>query len=149
MIVTMNPFIHSSLSRSIQRSSGFKIPNQQARLDTIRRSLPRSTLYSLSDVYNGPQNLDKELRYILVKNLGGQNGKFKEKKHAPSSKAKIALEAIKEDKTSAELASQYQIHQAQIRAWKAIAKNDLVDLFADHKRNKGHDIEELIQEIYR
>jgi len=32
------------------------------------------------------------------------------KKYPPSFKAKVALEAIREEKTSAELASQYQVH---------------------------------------
>ena len=32
------------------------------------------------------------------------------KKYLPSFKAKVALEAIREEKTSAELASQYQVH---------------------------------------
>ncbi len=37
------------------------------------------------------------------------------KKHPASFKVKGALEAIKEQKTSAELVSQYQVHTAKIR----------------------------------
>ena len=40
------------------------------------------------------------------------------KKYPPSFKAKVALEAIREQKTSAELASLYQVHPGQIRNWK-------------------------------
>jgi len=36
-------------------------------------------------------------------------------KYPPAFKAKVALEAIKEEKTSAELSSQYQLHPGQIR----------------------------------
>ena len=39
------------------------------------------------------------------------------KRHTPSFKAKVALEAIKEQKTSAELVSQYQVHPGQTRNW--------------------------------
>ena len=51
------------------------------------------------------------------------------KKHTPSFKAKVALEAIKEQKTSAEPASQYQVHPGQIRNWKATATKGFIDLF--------------------
>lgn len=71
------------------------------------------------------------------------------KKHTPSFKAKVALEAIKEQKTSAELASQYQVHPGQIRNWKATAAKGLIDLFSDKRKSRDQDQEELIQELYR
>lgn len=71
------------------------------------------------------------------------------RKHTPSFKAKVALDAIKEQKTSAELASQYQVHPGQIRNWKGIATKGLVDLFSDKKKRRDQDQEALIQELYR
>jgi transposase len=38
--------------------------------------------------------------------------------HSPAFKAKVALAAIKGDKTLAELAQQYDVHPNQITAWK-------------------------------
>jgi len=73
------------------------------------------------------------------------------KKYPPSFKAKVALEAIREDKTSADLASQYQVHPSQIRKWKSMALNGMIELFTDNgqKRHKEKDlfIEELYKEI--
>jgi transposase len=37
--------------------------------------------------------------------------------HAPGFKAKVALAAIKGEKTLAELAQQYDVHPNQITAW--------------------------------
>ena len=71
------------------------------------------------------------------------------RKHTPSFKAKVALEAIKEQKTSAEMASEYQVHPGQIRNWKTIAKKGLIDLFSDKRRSKDQDKEKLIVELYR
>ena len=71
------------------------------------------------------------------------------RKHTPSFKAKVALEAIKEQKTSAELAGQYQVHPGQIRNWKALATKGLIDLFTDKRKSRDQDREELIQELYR
>jgi len=71
------------------------------------------------------------------------------KRYPPSFKAKVALEAIKEQKTSAELASLYQVHPGQIRNWKAVALKGLLDLFSDRGKVKGQDNETLIAELYR
>jgi len=37
------------------------------------------------------------------------------KKYPPVFKAKVSLEALKEEKTSAELASKYKVHPSQIK----------------------------------
>ncbi|MDI6794839.1 MAG: IS3 family transposase [bacterium] len=73
----------------------------------------------------------------------------KKNQHSPVFKAKVALEAIKEEKTSAELASQYQVHPGQIRSWKAKAVKGLEEIFADCRHRQDQDKDHLIEELYR
>ena len=40
------------------------------------------------------------------------------RKHSPSFKAKVALEAVKGEETVAQLAARYEVHPGQIQTWK-------------------------------
>jgi len=44
--------------------------------------------------------------------------KKKRQKHSPEFKAKVVIEALKEQKTISELAQLYQVHPNQITLWK-------------------------------
>jgi len=69
--------------------------------------------------------------------------------HAPAFKARVALEAIKEIKTIAELASMYSVHPTQITKWKRQALDILSAGFSEKQKKKEHDERELVQELYR
>lgn len=71
------------------------------------------------------------------------------KQYPPSFKTKVALEAIKEEKTSAELASEYGVHPSQIKKWKKIAADGVMELFTDRKQRKDKEKNLLIEELYR
>jgi len=49
--------------------------------------------------------------------------------HAPAFKAKVALAAIKGDRTIAQLAEQFDVHPNQITIWKAQLENEATDVF--------------------
>ena len=49
--------------------------------------------------------------------------------HAPAFKAKLALAAIKGDRTLAELAEQFDVHPNQITSWKAQLEEGAADVF--------------------
>ena len=52
------------------------------------------------------------------------------KKHGVDFKAKVALSALREDGTLAELSSRYGVHASQIHAWKKTALDGVPSLFA-------------------
>ena len=49
--------------------------------------------------------------------------------HTPAFKAKVALAAIKGDRTLAQLAEQFDVHANQITAWKAQLEAAAADVF--------------------
>ena len=58
-------------------------------------------------------------------------------------KAKVALEALRGDRTLQEIASQHQVHPNQVGAWKRQAIEGLVEVFSkgtEHRR-RDHEIE--------
>ena len=55
------------------------------------------------------------------------------KKHGFDFKAKVALAAVREDSTVAELSSRYGVHASQIHAWKKTVIDGVGSLFAKAK----------------
>lgn len=53
----------------------------------------------------------------------------KRKNHSPDFKAKVALEAIREELTLAELSKKYDVHPTQIGTWKRAAIENMATAF--------------------
>jgi transposase-like protein len=64
-------------------------------------------------------------------------------------KAKVALEAIKGEKTLAQLSSEFGVHANQIGQWRKQVLKELPNLFSDRSRKRDNDQEDLISELYR
>lgn len=69
------------------------------------------------------------------------------RKHSPAFKAKVALAALKGDKTIAELASLYQVHPNQIHNWKKQLLNQAEQVFESGNEANGKADAE-VQELY-
>jgi transposase-like protein len=62
---------------------------------------------------------------------------------------KVALEAIKEEKTIAELSSQYEVHRTQITKWRKRAIEGMVGIFQGKEGKTAEEKEKVIDELYR
>lgn len=71
------------------------------------------------------------------------------KSHTSSFKVQVALAAVKEEKTMAELSSQYSVHANQIRTWKNHLIDNASSLFEKKENKKEKEQEALIDELYR
>jgi transposase-like protein len=73
------------------------------------------------------------------------------KRYDSTFKAKVVLESFKNEKTIAELASDYGVHPNQITQWRKQALEDLPTLFSSHqaRKEKAHEEEkeELLKQI--
>jgi len=64
-------------------------------------------------------------------------------------KVQVALEAIKNQRTIAQIASEYGVHPNMVTQWKQRLLNELPDIFNNkHQKNK-QDNETLKAELYR
>lgn len=63
-------------------------------------------------------------------------------------KAKVALAALKEDKTLAELSSQFDVHANMIGRWAKQAKEQLPEVF-EKSLEKQDDKDKLIENLYK
>ena len=70
------------------------------------------------------------------------------RRHAAAFKPKVALEAAKQTKTVAELATMYRVHPVQISQWKKQLLDGVESLFRDGRRRDRDDGQALQAELY-
>ncbi len=64
-------------------------------------------------------------------------------------KSKVAMEAVKGEKTLAEIASHYGVHPNQVTQWKKRLQEGIPQLFGKKEDRSQRAKDELIDELYR
>jgi transposase-like protein len=70
------------------------------------------------------------------------------RKHSPQFKARVALDAIKENKTSNEIASRHGVHPSRVGKWKKVVLERLHEVFEHPEHSTDHRAE-LIERLYQ
>lgn len=70
------------------------------------------------------------------------------KKYGAEFKAKVALEALREQRTVSEIASEYGVHPTQVSQWKREALGGLAGVFSGEIVKKTEQDEELKEKLY-
>jgi len=69
---------------------------------------------------------------------------------APATKAKVAIEAIREAETTGQLASKYAVHPVQIGIWKKQSQRAIEQAFAQKREKDDHKArEETNNELFQ
>ena len=72
----------------------------------------------------------------------------KRKRYTPAFKAKVALAALKNEETTAELAQRFGVHPTMIASWKRALLDGAIDVFdKGHKARKN--VDNKIDELHR
>lgn len=75
--------------------------------------------------------------------------KTQRKRYTSEFKAKVALEAIKAQRTVNEIATRYGLHPNQVSQWKRQALEQLPQVFSDKRARKEKSEEELRDQLYQ
>ena len=71
------------------------------------------------------------------------------KRYDAKFKAKVALEAMKEQQTMAQLSSKFEVNRVQIQTWKKQGLDNFQTLFAQKGDAGLKEKEQLIDELYK
>jgi len=71
------------------------------------------------------------------------------RQHSAEFKAKIALEAIKAERTLNEIAACYEVHPVQVQQWKKQALEGMAQTFSSKKEQAAADQEALTAQLYQ
>ena len=72
----------------------------------------------------------------------------KRKVYPKELRARVALEAIKENKTIAEISSEYEVHSNMVSKWKKHLQDNIADIFI-RKNEKDPNTQEQIDNLYK
>lgn len=68
--------------------------------------------------------------------------------HGNDFKAKVALAALRSEKTLAELSSEFEVHATQITRWSKEAKDGLASVFAGSDKETVKDLKKKNEELF-
>lgn len=78
-----------------------------------------------------------------------KGNKLSIRKHEAAFKARVALEAIRGEKSVGEIASVFGVHPTQITRWKKLALDGMAGIFTQGREHASFDTELLTAPLYQ
>ena len=72
----------------------------------------------------------------------------KRRNYSPQFKAKVALAALRNEETTAELSARFDVHPTMINNWKRALLDGAADVFGKNKKNKQQ-MESNVDDLYK
>lgn len=69
--------------------------------------------------------------------------------HSPTFKAEVALEALRGEKSVAELSAKYAVHQTLINKWKRTLSEQAASVFGRGSVKDSGDMDRLVDDLYK
>jgi len=85
----------------------------------------------------------------LILGVHGMSRKRMRKRYESSFKARVALAALRDDKTLSELASEYGVHSNLISQWKRRLLSNVTRGFEEPEDESQHDHQAVVEELHR
>ena len=73
---------------------------------------------------------------------------MKRKKYPKEFKARVAMEALKEEKSIAQISSEYEVHSAMVAKWKKQLTDNISDIFI-RKNERDPSAEQQMDNLYK
>ena len=73
----------------------------------------------------------------------------KNKKFSNQFKAKVALEALRENKTISQICSEFGVHSSRVSEWRKIVRQNLASLFSSDKYSLKQEHEKQIENLFK
>ena len=71
------------------------------------------------------------------------------KRHSADVKAQVALAALRERETTAQIAVRYGVHPTQVSSWKKQVTESLAELFSSDPQQHQQEQRELVDQLYQ
>jgi transposase len=71
------------------------------------------------------------------------------KKIEPGIRARVALEALRDEKTVTQIASEYQVHPNQVSKWKQELISRAAELFKGNKSSRNNEHQDTVDKLHR
>jgi transposase len=90
------------------------------------------------------------LKLIRVSVFSGEDQHLRKRKtYDDNFKARVALEAIKGERTISEIAGQFEVHPNQIIKWKKQLLENVSSLYSKKKDPEIDELRKLVEELYK